>query len=189
MSIRGTSESLQVCTFGVKGTEEQIEFNVEVPPSRSPSLLSTHSSRSESSDGKLMLCWYPVSCMTLFTVAGPTYQGIVDHVGVSDALLKTRCSSEHLRRIAALVPNWRELAMNLRLTEADIIDIDSNRLLTPIMRAQTVLDRWCDSNSFMASYKMLMEAFIQGDHAGLAERVCKIAKGQSIVVEELESNV
>ncbi len=122
--------------------------------------------------------------MFIYTVVGPTYQSIVDHVGVSETLLSRQCSSEHLRRIAALVPNWQELAMSLGVQKGYIIDINSDRQLTgPVMKAQSVLDQWYRSNGFMASHKMLIQAFISQGDADLAERVCRIAKqGQKIVV-------
>ncbi len=65
-----------------------------------------------------------------------------------------------------------------------IIDINSDRQLTgPVMKAQSVLDQWYRSNGFMASHKMLIQAFISQGDADLAERVCRIAKqGQKIVV-------
>ncbi len=115
------------------------------------------------------------------TVVGPTYQSIVDHVGVSEAVLKRQCSREHLRKIAVLVPNWRELAINLGVQEGYIMDINSNQQLTgPFMKAHSVLYQWHRANGFMASYEILIGA-LQGD-AVLAERVCRIAKGQQIVV-------
>ena len=79
--------------------------------------------------------------------------------------------------------------MNLGVKKGYIMDINSDRDLTgPVMKAQSVLDQWYRSNGFMASHKMLIEAFvIQGD-ADLAERVCRIAKkGQKIVVHNYAS--
>ena len=115
--------------------------------------------------------------MYLLLYVGPTYVSIVDHVGVSESLLSRKCSSEHLRKIADFVPNWRELAMSLGIQKGYIIDINSDRQLTgPVMKAQSVLDQWHRSNGFMASHKMLIQAFISQGDADLAERVCRIAK-------------
>ncbi len=103
-------------------------------------------------------------------------------MGVSKTLLERQCSREHLRKIAVLVPNWRELAINLGVQEGYIMDINSDQHLTgPVMKAQSVLYQWHRANGFMASYEILIAGALQGD-AVLAERVCKIAKGQQIMV-------
>ena len=120
--------------------------------------------------------------MYLLLYVGPTYVSIVDHVGVSESLLSRKCSSEHLKKIADFVPNWKELAMSLGVQKGYIIDINSDRQLTgPVMKAQSVLDQWHRSNGFMASHKMLIEAFISQGDADLAERVCRIAKKGCVV--------
>ncbi len=73
------------------------------------------------------------------------------------------------------------------------MDIDSDRQLSgPVMKAQSVLDQWYRSNGFMAgfmaSHKMLIEAFVNQGDADLAERVCRIAKkGQKTVVHSYAS--
>ena len=74
--------------------------------------------------------------------------------------------------------------MNLGVKKGYIMDIESNRELSgPVMKARSVLDQWHRSNGFMASHKMLIEAFVNQGDAHLAERVCRIAKkGQNIVV-------
>ncbi len=106
------------------------------------------------------------------------YKSLIDHVGISEQMMKAECSSEKLRRIAVLIPNWNKMATNLELRDQDIIDIDSDRLLTDFtMKSLKVLERWHRTNGFMASYKKLVEACIRNQDLHLAGEVCKVIKG------------
>ena len=77
-----------------------------------------------------------------------------------------------------MVPDWVIFADGLpRVFQQDIADIRSDQLLdSHYMKTVRVLEKWHRSNSFMATYKNLIEVSLTLGDAVLATNICKIIK-------------
>ncbi len=90
-----------------------------------------------------------------------TIDELVNHVGINKDLLNQPCSTEHLAKVAHLVPNWQKYAIALGVNEPHILSISSNSLLDPEMKAQQVLSLWKQTNGFKATYSVLVDMCLQ----------------------------
>ena len=106
-----------------------------------------------------------------------TIDELVNHVGIDKDLLNQSCPTEHLTKIAHLVPNWQKYAIALGVNEPHILSISSNSLLDPEMKAQQVLSLWKQANGFRATYLALVDVCLQNKDVKLAESICNIVKG------------
>ncbi len=106
-----------------------------------------------------------------------TIDELVNHVGIDKDILNQPCSTEHLVKIAPLVPNWQKYAIVLGLNQPQILSIKSDHLLDPEMKAQLVLSLWKRTNSFKATYLTLIDVCLQKKDVQLAECICNILKG------------
>ena len=176
------------CLFEVKGIEEEdFGFLLSISPSRSPSLSSQRSSQSEASEGnchhskmsvlRCIMCHaHSTGSTESFSI---TFEALIQRAGLSPELLDKECTDYHLRRIAHLDHNWLTLATNLPgVSEQDITQIRNDHQLEPAVRALRVLEKWHRSNSFMATYKKLIEVSLMQGDAVLASNICSIMKGE-----------
>ena len=106
-----------------------------------------------------------------------TIDELVNHVSIDKDLLNQPCSTEHLAKIAPLVPNWQKYAIALGVNEPQILSITSNSFLEPEMKAQKVLSLWKQANGFKATYSVLVGMCLQQKDVQLAESICNIVKG------------
>ena len=107
-----------------------------------------------------------------------TFDQLVEHVGVNKDLLDQECSDKHLREIAALLQNWLKYAELLELKRPQILEIDSNKLLEPEMKAREVLRLWKKANAFEATYSSLIKVCLSQRDSDVAERICQIMKSE-----------
>ena len=103
----------------------------------------------------------------------PTLDGLVKAVGISPTLLEQKCSDEHLKAISLFL-DWRRVAPHLELDETDINDIESKK--TDSEKRLATLQKWKLKYSYLATYKVLVEALRKVGCADHAERVCQLLK-------------
>ncbi len=106
-----------------------------------------------------------------------TLDELVNHIGINKDLLHQPCSTEHFTKIAPLVPNWQKYAIVLGLNQPQIVNIKSDHLLDPEMKAQQVLSLWKQANGFKATYSVLVGMCLQKKDVQLAESICNIVQG------------
>ncbi len=106
-----------------------------------------------------------------------TIDELVNYVGIDKDILNQSCSTEHLVKIAPLVPNWQKYAIALGLNQPQIVSIKSDHILDPEMKAQQVLSLWKQTNGFKATYSVLVDVCLQKKDVQLAECICNIVKG------------
>ena len=106
-----------------------------------------------------------------------TIDQLVDHVGISKDLLDKPCSTEHLKTIASILPNWHKYAEALRLSDSQIQDIRLDPLLDTGMKAQKVMKMWHRANGFKATYDLIVNVCLQLKDVPLAEKICRMIKG------------
>ena len=105
-----------------------------------------------------------------------TFDQLVEHVGISKDILEQECTDEHVREIATLLQNWYTYAVALGLQEAQILEIESNKILDPAMKAKKVLCFWKSTYAFKATYSFLIKVCIANHNVDVAEKICMIVK-------------
>ena len=126
-------------------------------------------------------CWRAVHCESPdtgascvdFNMAGVTFEELIDYVGISADELNKPCSDEHITSIALFLANWQTVAPLLGLSETDEEDVEEEGKKTQDKRYKT-LRRWKDKNLFKATYRVLVDVFLQLGKANLAEKVCRL---------------
>jgi hypothetical protein len=108
-------------------------------------------------------------------MAGVGLGELVEHVGLSDADLGTRCEDEDLSDLCLLIPSWKTLAPFLKLTDTEIEDIDSDNSKSR-EKVLSMLKKWKRKHTFQATYKVLVEVFLKVGDAETAEKVCNHLK-------------
>lgn len=99
------------------------------------------------------------------------------HVGLSLTDLDTRCEEEDLSELSLLIPVWSKVAPFLKLTDADIEDIDSESSKSRV-KALNMLKKWKGKLAFRATFKVLVEVFLKLGDAEMAEKVCGQLKSE-----------
>ena len=107
-----------------------------------------------------------------------TFNQLVEYVGISKDLLDKECSDVHLKKITPFLQNWLKYAEALGLRRAQIMHIDSNKLLESEMKAQEVLRLWKKANAFKATYNSLIQVCLSLCDADVAVRICQIMKSK-----------
>ncbi len=100
-----------------------------------------------------------------------TLDELVNHVGIDKDLLNQLCSTEHLTKIAPFITNWQKYTIVLGLNQSQILNIKSDHLLDPEMKAQQVLSLWKQANGFKATYSTLVDVCLQKKDVQLAESI------------------
>ena len=97
---------------------------------------------------------------------------------MKEAQLERQCSSPHLAKLAQSGNFlWREWTGQFGLSEQQIEDVGIDVSLDEIGKAQKALNKWLNLNAFTATYKKLINIFLEGGNAVLAGDVCELLKG------------
>lgn len=98
-------------------------------------------------------------------------QDLLDHVGLVQEDLNTKCDDEDLRELSLVISNWERYAPFLKLTEADIEDIETKN--TRGNKMLLALQRWKQMFAFKATFGFLVnDVFMKTMDAENAQRVC-----------------
>lgn len=92
---------------------------------------------------------------------------------VAPETLQQLCKDKHLRKIAQCLPDWRDAAPFLGLSEAEenIIEDDHK---TALRRRLAVLRKWRQKYEKKATYERLAKAFWEMGNVALADEVAKV---------------
>ena len=105
-------------------------------------------------------------------MAGVTISELVEAVGISEAILRERCTDEHLNIVARFL-DWRTTAPCLGLSENEIEDIEDEDRRNDVRRRKT-LQLWKRKHCFKATYRRLVEVFLCLGRADHAEELCRL---------------
>lgn len=106
-----------------------------------------------------------------------TIDQLVNIVGISKDLLDDPCSTDHLMKIASLLPNWQKYAESLQLTDSQVQDIKTDPHLDTAMKAQRVMKMWHQANGFKANNRFIVDVSLQLKDVAVAEKICRMVKG------------
>ena len=120
------------------------------------------------------------SHVSRFNMCTVNFSDLTHHVGVSEADLDQQCSREHLATIAKEIDNWLDYAYLLGLSDQDVNGIRADSMLSYGMQVQTTLGMWQKKNGFKATYRCLVEIFLNEKNVTVANVVCSLIKGMRV---------
>ena len=102
---------------------------------------------------------------------------LVHHVGIDISKLTVSPDDNKLRDISDHQgAEWESCATKLGLSLGDIDDIKTDHYKMVKEQRFRALALWKQRQSFMATYKVLVEVFIYLKHVDLAKYVCELLK-------------
>lgn len=102
---------------------------------------------------------------------GVTLEDCVKQFSISVELLDTTVSDEHIRAVSKFW-EWRTVAPHL-LEAREIEEVDVDQKYEQEKRHKS-LQKWKSKFAFKATYKKLINAFLESARADHAEEVCKL---------------
>ena len=107
-------------------------------------------------------------------------------VSVHPEKLNESISDEHLREIAILLTSWRKVATHLELGENDLDDVEREEK-DEQMKKLKALQKWKRKIGFKATYRKLVEVLLSLAMADVAEKICLLLKGMSVIMSYISS--
>ena len=104
-----------------------------------------------------------------------------------DMSLSKECSDKHLRQIAQLIAEWREVAPELGLTEQDEVNITGYAPFSVPVQKLHMLRMWRQKNGKQATYQRLADAFGKCARQDLVDKISDLVLS-SAVQQELTGN-
>ena len=107
-------------------------------------------------------------------------------VSVHPEKLNESISDDHLREIAILLISWRTVATHLELSESDLDDVEREEK-DEQMKKLKALQKWKRKIGFKATYRKLVEVLLSLAMADVAEKICLLLKGMSVIMSYISS--
>ena len=105
-------------------------------------------------------------------MAAHSVKDLAEEAGLPLQCLNKTFRKEDAHLLAEFCYPWESIAYHLKLTEADISAIKDNKGTAELRRIAT-LETWSEKFAHKAIYRVLIEAFIQGNRANQALNLCK----------------
>ena len=107
-------------------------------------------------------------------------------VSVHPEKLNESISDDHLHEIAILLTSWRTVATHLELSESDLDDVEREEK-DEQMKKLKALQKWKRNIGFKATYRKLVEVLLSLAMADVAEKICLLLKGMSVIMSYISS--
>ena len=107
-------------------------------------------------------------------------------VSVHPEKLNESISDDHLREIAIFLTSWRKVAahLGLHLTDVVVIEQEGKDKQDKSLKA---LQMWKGIFAFKATYRKLVEVLLSLGMADVAEKICHLLKGMSVIMSYIFS--
>jgi len=99
-------------------------------------------------------------------------QDLVERFQLSDELLDTSLSDEHLREASRIIDDHRILGPELGLKSVELKTINQEQ--SPELQRLATLEKWRQKLAWKATYRKLIEALLKCSRADVAEQVCEL---------------
>ena len=106
-------------------------------------------------------------------------QDLVQHCGTEEACLDAEVTPECFYDISRYLSRWKLLAPKLKLSSADIEDIERDNRKAEEQRV-SFLDKWKQNRSYEATYRALVESLHSIKRMEDARGVCRVLTGTSV---------
>ena len=115
-----------------------------------------------------------------------TLEELLKEVSVHPEKLNESISDDHLREIAILLTSWRTVATHLELSESELDDVEREEK-DEQMKKLKALQKWKRKIGFKATYRKLVEVLLSLAMADVAEKICLLLKGMSVIMSYISS--
>ena len=102
-----------------------------------------------------------------------TIEDVVHRAGISLSTLSEECSQTVLLDLAKYCVDWQLIGKRLGLTNADITAVDNDNSTEDRKRAG-ILEKWKESFSFRATYRVFIESLLSQGRNQDAVEACKV---------------
>ena len=109
-------------------------------------------------------------------------QDLVQHCGIKEACLNAEVTPECFHDISRYLSRWKLLAPKLKLSSADIEDIEKDNRKAEEQRV-SFLDKWKQKRSYEATYRALVESLLSIQRMEDARGVCCVLKGMPTITQ------
>ena len=106
--------------------------------------------------------------------------------GVDPEKLNEPISNDHLLKIALFLTSWRIVAPYLGLSEMDVDGIEQEGKNETEKRLKA-LQMWKGKFAFKATYRKLVEVLLSLAMVDVAEKICLLLKGMSVIMSYIFS--
>ena len=110
-----------------------------------------------------------------------TLEELLKEVSVHPEKLNESISDDHLHEIAILLTSWRTVATHLELSESELDDVEREEK-DEQMKKLKALQKWKRKIGFKATYRKLVEVLLSLAMADVAEKICLLLKGMSVIM-------
>ena len=104
-------------------------------------------------------------------------KNLMDKYQLTDCMLETKCSDEHLLKIKQFIP-WRDVGEFLPEIESHHIDDTAMEGVNESDRRRVFINKWVDLNGDDATYGVMIIALLKGKKRNDATKVCRMLAGQ-----------
>ena len=105
-------------------------------------------------------------------MAGITLDECIEEFNLSDDILDTKCSDEHILAVSRFL-DWKGVARYLKLTDSEVNAVESDGRDEQDKQHKT-LQKWKSKFALKATYKSLIQALLDSGKGDHAEEVCKL---------------
>ena len=99
----------------------------------------------------------------------------IDYSAVTDQLLETMITDEHINKVSLFLPRWEDIAIQLGIDKLEITAIKQTAIGITVINHR-VLSKWRRENSGEATYKKLAEVLERLKEVEYAEKVRELIK-------------
>ena len=123
---------------------------------------------------------YTTKCAVRMACASKvSIQDLVKSCGVEEASLDREVTYECFYEISSYLTQWKRIAPKLDISKVEVEAIESEHQKAEMQRV-LFLDTWKQRMSFMATYRVLVDAMLSAGRAEDARGVCKTLTGKHI---------
>ena len=115
-----------------------------------------------------------------------TLEELLKEDGVHPERLNESITDDHLHAIAIFLTSWRKVATYLELSENDLDDVEQEGKDEQDKRLKA-LQMWKRKIGFKATYRKLVEVLLSLAMADVAEKICLLLKGMSVIMSYIFS--
>ena len=108
-----------------------------------------------------------------------TLNELLQHHGLSEDDLNQEVASDKIHEISSLLTDdWRLLAPNMNLTDAEVKVIERDNQLEEELRKIGFLKKWKKKQSIRATYRVLVDVLMSNNNSNDASKVCELVQGK-----------
>ena len=119
-------------------------------------------------------------------MAAIALEELLKEVGVHPEKVNGSIIDDHLHEIALFLTSWQPVAPHLGLSVTDVVVIEQEGK-DEQDKSLKALQMWKGIFAFKATYRKLVEVLLSLAMADVAEKICRLLKGMSVIMSYISS--